>query len=263
MIKGEQSPLLETWLMRYLRWDIPRGFHNVYLTGEIGEFQDDGKTPLIVCLNHSSWWDAMFGLLIEEEFFNWERYSVMEEKQLLRYRFFSKIGMIGVDRTGLKGAREFLQYVQPLLKGRRRSLWLTPQGEFGSNYQRPIKFQSGVSHIAASLDHFYFTTIAFHYEFWNERKPEAFVSFSPVELFETTSSFNRKAWLHAQERRLEAQLDSLLALVEQRDPTLFKVFLSGKTGTNAIYDAVRALSARIRGEAFSAEHDPLRNRKQH
>ena len=78
---------------------------------------------------------------------------------------------------------------------------------------------------------------------------------------EAISDFNRKAWLQAQERRMEAQLNSLLALVERRDPALFKVFLSGKTGTNAIYDTVRALSASVKGENFSSEHDRLDNRK--
>ena len=261
MIKPDPSPFFETWFMRYIRWDLSNTFHHVYTTGALPQIEDDGKTPLIVCLNHSGWWDVMLGVYVESVFFKWERYAVIDERQLMRYRFFTKLGLIGVDRTSLIGAREFLDFVQSLLKDRKRSLWLTPQGEFRSNYDRPIVFQSGVSHIAAALDRFYFTTIALHYEFWNERKPEAFVSFSPVELIETGSDFNRKQWLHHQECRLEAQLDALLALVEARDPSLFDIFLSGKTGTNPLYDATRALTARLKGEKFTSEHGGVESPK--
>ena len=254
MIKPDRSPLMETWFMRYIKWDMSHTFHHVYTFGEIGKIETDGRTPLIVCLNHSSWWDAMLAILVESEFFGWERYAVMEEAQLRRYRFFTKLGILGVDRTSLKGAKEFVDFSQTLLRGAKRSLWLTPQGAFRSNHSRPIKFQSGVSHVVASLEKFHFTTVALHYEFGAERKPDAFVSFSPVELVTVTSDFNRKEWLQAQERRMEVQLDALLVAVEARDPTLFKVYLRGKTGTNPIYDATRSLTARLKGEKFTSEH---------
>ena len=255
MIKPDPSPLMETWFIRYIKWDLSHTFHHVYTLGEVGEIETDGRTPLIVCLNHSSWWDAMLAILVESEFFGWERYAVMEETQLARYRFFTKLGMIGVDRTSMKGAREFVDFARALLSNAKRSLWLTPQGAFRSNYTRPIKFQSGISHVVASLEKFHFTTVALHYEFGSERKPDAFVSFSPVELVTVPPDFNRKEWLFAQERRMEAQLDALLAAVEARDPTLFKVFLSGKTGANPIYDATRSLTARLKGEKFTTEHN--------
>ena len=58
----------------------------------------DGRTPLIVCVNHCSWWDVLVGLFMETELFGCEWYTMMDARQLQRYRFFCRLGVIGVDR---------------------------------------------------------------------------------------------------------------------------------------------------------------------
>src|SRR5262249_50225154 len=61
-------------------------------------------------------------------------------------------------------------------------------------------------------------------------------------------------FVHAQERCLEAQLDTLLALVQRRDATAFQPLLRGKAGLTAPPDAMRALSPRGRGGRLPAGH---------
>ncbi len=258
LIPAGKWPLLEHYFLLYTRHYLRRSFHAVHLLGERPQWEDDGHTPLLVCVNHSSWWDVLLGLLVETELFGWEWYTVMDARQLERYTFFTRLGVIGVDRTSLSGAKEFLNYSQNLLKGKRRSLWLTPQGAMLSNYARPMTFQPGLGYLAAGLEDFYYTRVAFHYEFWNERLPEAFVSVAPIERISTTApGFNRKRFLHAQERALEIQVDALLQAVQQRDPALFHSLLRGKTGISPTYDTIRRVGAKLRGESFTAEHSEI------
>ncbi len=255
MIPACKSPFLERWFLLYTRRYLAQNFHAVRLLGSLPAFPPDDGLPLLVCLNHSSWWDVMLGIYAANDLFPWDTYAVMDERQLKRYRFFARVGIIGVDRTSLAGARAFLEYAGALLKNHRRALWITAQGEMVSNRTRPMQFQSGVGHIAASVGEFYFTTVALHYEFWNERLPEAFLSASPIERVSAgDGAFDRKKFVTLQERRMEAQLDALIAQVDLRDETAFQTLLSGKSGISPTYDAVRALSARLKGERFSAEH---------
>ena len=247
------TPYVYDYVRRYLR----RSFHTVHLLGEPPQFEDDGKTPLLVCLNHSSWWDVLLAFHLEREFFGWERYGVMDERQLRRYRLFTNLGMIGVDRTSLQGAREFLDYTEKLLSGQRRALLLTPQGAMLSNHIRPVSFQPGLAHLAQRLGHFHIARVALHYEFWDDKLPEAFVSVSPIETFTTDAEFSRRDFLHRQERQLEAELDTLLITVRKRDPAALKSLLHGKTGISPTYDFLRALSARLRGQDFASDHSAL------
>jgi hypothetical protein len=255
MIPAAKSPFLERYFLLYTRRYLRRSFHAVHLLGDAPRFDDDGHTPLLVYLNHSSWWDVLVGLLIETELFGWEWYTVMDARQLERYKFFSRLGVMGVDRASLSGAKEFLSYAETLLKGKRRALWVTPQGAMLSNYTRPITFQPGLGYLAAGLQNFHLARVTLHYEFWDERLPEAFVSVAPIEHIQIAGQpFDRKAFVHAQERALEAQLDTLLAAVQARDRAAFHPLLRGQVGISPVYDAMRALGARLRGERFTPEH---------
>ena len=204
----------------------------------------------------------MLGIFVQKELFDWEAYTVMDARQLQRYKFLARLGVIGVDRTSLTGAKEFLKYSTALLQGQRRALWLTPQGTMTSNHTRPITFQPGLSHLAAGLDNFYLARVALHYEFWNERLPEAFVSVSPIEHIYNVnasldSSLNRKGFLHTQEIALQMQMDTLLAAVQARDASAFTRLLQGRVGISPTYDAIRTLGARLRGQTFTPEHSNL------
>lgn len=246
-------PYVSQYVHRYLR----RSFHAVHLLGEPPAFVDDGETPLLVCLNHSSWWDVLLAFYLDKECFRWEQYGVMDERQLLRYRFFTHLGMIGVDRTCLRGAREFLDYTEKLLCGQRRALWLTPQGAMLSNHERPITFQPGLAHLAQRLRRFHLARVALHYEFWDDKQPEAFVSISPVESVAIGADFSRRDFLHTQERRLEVELDTLLAAARRRDPSAFVPLLRGQSGISPTYDLLRSAAAHLRGRNFTSEHSAL------
>ncbi len=257
IIPASKTPWLQFLFGQYTRRYLQRNFHAVYRYGPAPDCELTENIPLLVILNHSSWWDVLLGLIAAEDFFSREWYGVMDARQLERYRFFAKLGMIGVDRSSLQGAKEFLAYSEALLKNRPRALWLTPQGEMLSNQRRPVRFQPGIGHLAERLGDFYFTSVVFHYEFWNEKRPEAFLSLSPVERVHCGADFSRRDFVRAGERRLERQLDELLRAVEGRDADCFVPLLRGATGISATYDLIRAAGAKLRGQTFRSEHGEI------
>ena len=178
----------------------------------------------------------------------------MDEAQLRRYRFFSRLGVIGVDRSSLRGVREFVSYCRELLEGRPRALCITPQGEFCSNTARPVRFQPGIGAIAQQLTQFSVSTVVLDYEFWSEKRPEAFISIRPPERIATGPGFDRKGFVRAMERKLEVHLDEWKRLREQRNPELFTTLLSSRGGVSPVYDVARAFAARLRGERYTRLH---------
>lgn len=257
MIQPQKSAAMLRMFHTYNGRFLGRNFHRIHLDGDLDVFRGDGNTPLLLCLNHSSWWDLLLGIYLDALLPEWDSYAPMDERQLMRYRFFARLGVIGVDRTSLQGAREFVGYCQKLLEGRPRALWITPQGEFTSNSVRPVCFQSGIGSLAQALSAFYVSTVVFDYEFWSEKRPEAFISLRPLERITVGADFSRRAFRRAMERRMEDHLDALTALRQQRDPQLFTTLLEGSRQVNSAYDLARLLMARLRGERAAVDHSEV------
>lgn len=254
LIPATPSPLFIRWFQGYTRRYLQRSFHAVHLLGEWCSDPQD-NLPILLCTNHSSWWDVMLGFHLSTQAFTRPQYGMMDARQLMRYRLFTRLGMIGVDRESLSGIKESLQYVTQTVGNQRGALWLTPQGEMVSNAIRPVRFQPGLSHLVASLSPVYLATITLHYEFWDEPLPEAFVSFSALLRVDAgLPGFHKKSFLRHQEQCMERQLDALLAAARMRDRSQFTTLLAGKTGVSATYDAIRSLAARMRGESYTSEH---------
>jgi hypothetical protein len=118
-------------------------------------------------------------------------------------------------------------------------------------------FQPGLAHLAQRLKRFHIVRVALHYEFWDDKLPEAFVGISPVETITVDSAFNRREFLHTQERRIDSELDTLLAAVQRRNASEFSPLLLGRSGISPTYDLLRSLSARLRGRKFTSEHSAV------
>ncbi|MGV3720007.1 MAG: lysophospholipid acyltransferase family protein, partial [Actinomycetota bacterium] len=236
MIPASKNALLRTWFRGYVRRYLRRSFHRVLLLGDPPETPEG---PLLVCLNHSSWWDLLICHWLSEELLGWDSYGPMDERQLRRYPVLRRLGAFGVDRESLEGARAFLRYSRALLAGRRRALWITAQGAMLSTSVRPIRLYSGMVRLARDLEQCSVTTLALDYEFWDDRLPEAFVSFSPVRRLTAVELRDPRRLQAELARRLETQMDELAAVRTRRDPSLFRVGLSSAQGISPAYDLIR------------------------
>lgn len=248
------SPFLLRWFRRYVRRFLRKNFHRVRLLGTPPEAPADGA-PLVVFMNHPSWWDPMVGLFLAETYFpERDHYAPIDRAALERYGVLKKMGFFGIEAGRPRGAKQFLDGAAEILGQSETALWLTPQGQFVDPRQRPIAFKPGLAHLATQLPAGRAIPLAIEYPFWDERSPELLVTFgTPLEISETGEPAE---WQQRLEDALAGAQDRLADSAMARDPSAFTELLGGKAGVGGFYDLWRSTRARLRGERFQHEHSP-------
>lgn len=197
--------------------------------------------PLIMCANHSSWWDGYVARLVETQL-GVDAYLMMEEAQLRRYFFFSWIGCFSVNRQDARSALQSLQYAARLLKERpRRFVWLFPQGEISPNDHRPLEFFTGAAHLARATSPSLLCPVAIRIEFLAEQRPDLFISLGePLRIGpeETRTAGFLKACTKRLEVAVTAELDQLRADVIASDYSSFNIIMQGRSSTNRLFDTL-------------------------
>jgi 1-acyl-sn-glycerol-3-phosphate acyltransferase len=239
------------YALRYVR----RHFHAVRLSKSGGSFPATDE-PLLVVLNHPSWWDPMIGIVMSCQMPGRDHFAAIDAAALEKYRFFTKLGFVGVGAKSLRGAAQFLRDGAAILSQPRRAFWVTAQGRFADVRERPLGLQSGVGHLAARLQSGIVLPVALEYAFWTERTPEALARVGEPLRISDHPGLSGKQWAALIEEALTRNLDALSAEAIRRDPAAFTVLLSGKTGVGGVYDRWRRLKAWLRGRKFDPAHDP-------
>jgi len=247
------KPLL-AWFSRYARGYCRKHLHAVRLVRE-PQPPDGGARPLIVVLNHPSWWDPLLGLaLAGARFADREHYAPIDADALGKYAFLGKLGLFPVERGTARGAASFLRTSRAVLARPRATLWITAQGHFADPRLRPPGLQAGVGRLAHRLDDAWILPLAVELPFWEERTPEALLRFGDPVRIERGGALTAEAWTTLVEERLGAAQDALADLALQRDAGAFETILGGRSGIGGVYDAWRRLRARFRGERLDASH---------
>jgi 1-acyl-sn-glycerol-3-phosphate acyltransferase len=210
--------------------------------------------PLIVVLNHPSWWDPLIGIVLAGLFPERAHYAPMDAKSLARYRIFENLGFFGVERGTPRGAAAFLHTTAAILSRPNSAVWITAQGDFTDPRCRPPRLRSGVGHLARHLGRGAVVTLALEYPFWDERLPEALARFGEPIAIESGRGLRPADWVERIEANLAATQDTLMAASLRRDPTAFDTLLTGRVAIGGIYDWWRKLQAWLRGEQFRPEH---------
>lgn len=236
------------YAVRYVR----KHFHAVRLSR--GSFPlPSGDAPLIVVLNHPSWWDPMICTVLSRRFEPREQYAAIEAAAIQKYGFFRKLGFFGVDTGSLRGAASFLRTATMLMSQPNRVLWLTAQGRFTDVRERPLALRAGVGHLAARLDRGFVVPLAVEYAYWTESTPEALCRFGePIDL--SLSRHSGREWTEKIELALTETLDALNADAISRDPARLETILGGAAGVGGFYDLWRRLRSWARGRKFDASH---------
>ncbi len=269
-MKTRALPRVSPWFARrftaYSRWSVRRHFHAVrVLKSALPPGPSIAERPLVVFLNHASWWDPLISLLLADAFFQ-ERtcFAPIAADHLARYRFFRHLGFYGVSERGALG---FLRTTCELLAEKKNAVWLTPQGRFMDVRERPLRFEAGLAAVAKRMPDAAFLPIAIDYTFWTEPQPEILVAFGnpiiPSEFKEQgrprPESENETRGEGAPtpcifEQALAKTQDALAAEAALREPSHWVPLEAGARGVNPIYDGWRWLRARWSGENFTREH---------
>jgi 1-acyl-sn-glycerol-3-phosphate acyltransferase len=242
------------WFARYLHFYLRRNFHGVHLLN-LTNLDDLDGLPLLVCLNHPSWWDPLLAAYLSQRFFKQRnQYAPIAAAGLAKYRFFERLGFFGIEPATRGGAFRFLEVGEAVLSRPDGALWVTPQGHFTDVRERPVQIQTGVGHLTQRLNQLVMLPIALEYAFWNERYPEAFACFGEPVFVTNGADHSAKEWTLCFQGALEETLDVLSARVRQRDPAVFAPLLEGSAGVGGVYDLWRGAKARLRGKKFQPEH---------
>jgi hypothetical protein len=252
-------PHIATWQLRlfarYCGYYLRRHFHGLYSL-ELSPLTELGDVPVLICLNHPSWWDPILAVYLSQHLFaNRRHYGPIDANAMDKYRFFERLGFFPITPETREGAFRFLQIGRAALSNADCALWVTAQGHFEDVRTRPTRFQSGVGHLARTSSRFVMLPLALEYSFWRERTPEAFACFG--EPIEVANGPSRSAldWTRTFALAVESTQDVLAERVRSGQASQFKELLSGTAGVGGVYDVWRAAKSYARGRRFRAEHD--------
>lgn len=239
-MRDDAPPTRSRWLMRwfgrYVRRYAGRHFAAVRVSGESRLASLSQNEPIIVVLNHPSWWDPLIGILLTQIFRDRDHYAPIDADSLRRFRFFGRLGFFGVEQGTVHGAVTFMRTGESILRRPASMLWITAQGRFADPRARPLNLRSGISHLGHRLGRGFVLPLALEYPFWEERRPEALARFgAPLDL----SSFREASVDHLAttiEESLTNTMEELAGLAQRRDPAAFRILLAHRGGITPIYD---------------------------
>jgi 1-acyl-sn-glycerol-3-phosphate acyltransferase len=249
-----RSPRLFRLFRWYARRYASRHFHAVRLSID-GRVPELSGRPVVVVLNHPSWWDLLVALIVTG-FMPEDRvhYAPIEAVGLSQYPFLSRVGFFGVETGTAIGAARFLRTSLAILSRPESVLWVTAQGEFVDPRVRPARLRPGVGHLAHRISGALIVPMALEYPFWNDRCPEALVRFGRPITMDDGRTRSARDWTAEFERSLEDQLEALADEAMGRDPGAFTTLISGTAGVGGIYDAGRRIRAWLGGRTFDPQH---------
>lgn len=214
MLEANKSAWFEKLFVVYSRNLFKRRFASFRVSGLDVLRQ---KTPQIIYVNHSTWWDGLIAFEIWKTA-QTDSFVMMEEKHLRRLSLFRKLGAFSVVRENPRRAIESLNYAASLLRENpNRKIWIFPQGEILPNDVRPLGFYRGLTKLVEKVGDCSAIPCAIRCEFLGDFKPEIFVKIGDPEQFEKFGEFDSKQLTANFERRLTETLDRLKSDVVSGD----------------------------------------------
>ncbi|WP_337173720.1 lysophospholipid acyltransferase family protein [Paludisphaera sp.] len=251
-------PRRSEWFFRgfrkYARRYIARHFHALRVDRD-GPAPVDPTGPLVVAMNHASWWDPMTAVVLSELLgAGRAHYAPMDQQGLDQYRVLERLGIFGVELESARGGIAFLRKATAILGRPESVLWITPQGRFADARERPTRFREGLGRLLHRTAEVSVIPLAIEYPFWNDRRPELLVRFGGTIAVGDGGARPAEDWTRLVESALEEAQDALAASSCSRDASRFEALIAGSAGVGGVYDLGRRLRSALRGEAFSKEH---------
>ena len=138
----------------------------------------DPARPAVGCVNHTNWWDGFVLYVLSHRLLSHDIHLAMEETNLRRYRFFTWMGVFGIDLTGRASALPGMRYAVRLLRektrgGAARLAWMFVQGRLLAA-DVPVEVKPGALFLARQTDA-RVLPVVLRYEWLKESRPTIFV----------------------------------------------------------------------------------------
>jgi phytoene desaturase len=248
----KRVPWRVQFFVPYFRRWMAKNFHAIRLSKTGLPPCTEGK-PVLVVLNHPSWWDPLFGMILGDLFPEYAHYAPIEAAALKQYPIFEPMGLFGVENTA-EGAIAFLRTSAAILSEANRGMWLTAQGKFADPRERPVTLRPGVGHLLRRLKDVIVLPLAIEYPFWQERFPEALAHFgTPIEVGEGRAR-SVDQWVEIVQGGLTKAMDDLALVAATQDEARFETLAGGNVGVGGIYDLWRRVKALMGGKTFTPSH---------
>ncbi|MEM1108153.1 MAG: lysophospholipid acyltransferase family protein [Planctomycetota bacterium] len=258
-------PAVSARWVRWALWYIPRlvrkNFSAARLLGDLPDVvkNTSGGQPLLIYLNHPSWWDPIAVGVLKDRFFRDRRsYGPIDGKGLEKYRLMEKLGFFGIDPDSRAGAAAFLRVGRAAMSTPGSVLWVTAEGHFTDPRKRPVRLRPGVAHLVRKAAGGVALPLAVEYPFGEEKQPEMRLAFGePIVLGGAEHEGKPRTaaeWNTLLEDRLTEAMDRLAAATIARDHDAFTLLCDGKRGVGGVYDVWRRLKAVFAGKKFDPSH---------
>ena len=249
MIPADPSQTARRAGARYFRYRGRRRLAGIHAAGleEMRRWDRRGSGPtadypLVIVANHAGWWDALMPIMISLDTFDHDAYGVMEERQLVRFGFFRKLGMFSIDRENPRSALASLRYGADLLRDTNRVLWYFPQGEIVPNDRRPLEIQRGIGRLLEMIGRVTLLPVAFRYELMDNERPDAWIRVGPPTGLDLTSPAGTMSGSEIEElvrRGMTGTADRLREDVLERRTDEYRTILRGRRSIDEWWSDLR------------------------
>ena len=237
-IEDAWSPRFTAFFGWYVERKLRGAFHAVRMLPESEAALQALRAhagPVLVALNHASWWDPLIAVLLHRRHFpERDNLAPMDAHELRRFRILRKLGIFGIDPDH-PGAMEAMgAHVQRRLAQMPRcSVILTPQGRF-VDVRQPVVPRPGAAALLAARPDMAAWSVAIEYAFWTDARPEVFLR---VQRVERPSDARVPTWQRSLQQAMEANRVALADAVRSRDSRRFRTVLGGDHArVNPVYD---------------------------
>lgn len=147
ILKAKHHFFIYPFFQFYTKMMIKKKFESISIEGT---FQDNGKSVMLIG-NHISWWDGFWAMYINLKLFKKKFHFMMQEDQLIRYKFFNYTGGFSINNKP-RNIVESIDYSSSLLNDKDNLLLIYPQGKINSIYQSNFQFRRGIEKIIKDKD---------------------------------------------------------------------------------------------------------------
>jgi chlorobactene lauroyltransferase len=218
-IPAQESKLVTSLFGWYAKWLFRSRFKRVWLKQS---YQPASHSRTIYYLNHSSWWDGLIPLLLNRYLLHQRGRAMMEDKQMLRYRFFRRIGAFSVNLDNPRNSLPSLRYALDSMKRENASLYIYPEGKIVPFTVAKPDFRGGLTWLCDRLPEVDVVPVGIYIHTMRHSKPELHISIGePVD----RTGFDNSGAGTGLQHFLEQSLQNLLIELQENsgfDDSVFK-----------------------------------------
>lgn len=203
-IPAKESALFKKSFGLYVRLLFKYRFKKVWIHQK---YQPARNARSVYFLNHTSWWDGLIPLLLNQTKFQQQARALMELEQMQNYPFFKWLGTFSIDTEDRAHTLTSLRYAVDSMQRRNASLFIYPEGEIRpASIQK--KFAPGIGWLYSQLSEADFVPAGIHIHTVRSNKPELHIWVDePMEL---ENGLERQQITRQCELKMESVLENLL-----------------------------------------------------